>query len=238
MERSTTQLEGAVMETATIGTNDLNVSRIAFGAWELGRPRQRLLNDIFRQLRRHTRGPLVLVSEETLLMNAVAAGTFTDRDRPLLWETAREAVGSDAADPFVFTCRDGTSLTGSVRPVYEDGAIIAAVVELLAPGEPTAPLERPSFGWDSLTPSEHGLVWLIADGLTNREAAARLSLSHHTIDSHLRHIFRKLGINSRVQLARIAASMPATPTAESQERAGCPGRNVEDVNRLNVRPLR
>ncbi len=64
---------------------------------------------------------------------------------------------------------------------------------------------RPSFGWDGLTDTERSLAFLIADGLTNKEAGARLFVSRHTIDSHLRHIFRKLGINSRVDLARIAA---------------------------------
>jgi DNA-binding CsgD family transcriptional regulator len=182
-----------------------------------GTRRQKLLNDTFRRHRRHTRGPLVLVSEETLLMNAVAAGTFTDGDRPLLWDAVRQSVGSDAAESFAFTTRDDTSVMGSVKPVYEDGAMIAAVVQFHASGEPAARVARPSFGWDSLTPSEHALIRLIVDGLTNRQAAARLYVSHHTIDSHLRHIFRKLGITSRVQLARIAASMSAPATAESAE---------------------
>ena len=44
---------------------------------------------------------------------------------------------------------------------------------------------------------------LVANGLTNREVATRLFLSPHTVDSHLRHIFRKLDINSRVDLVRL-----------------------------------
>jgi DNA-binding CsgD family transcriptional regulator len=199
-----------LLAMARHGAHDIE-QRLADGAT----PRQRLLNDTFRRHRRHTRGPLVLVDDETLLMNAVAAGTFTDGDRPLLWDRARQAVGSDGPEPFVFTTRDGTALRASVKPVYEHGAMIAALVEFHGPGEPAARVTKPSFGWDSLTASEHGLIGLIADGLTNREAAARLYVSHHTIDSHLRHIFRKLGINSRVQLARIATSMSPPPTAES-----------------------
>jgi DNA-binding CsgD family transcriptional regulator len=46
---------------------------------------------------------------------------------------------------------------------------------------------------------------LAADGLTNREAAARLFVSHHTISGHLRSIYLKLGISSRVELTRLAA---------------------------------
>jgi transcriptional regulator of acetoin/glycerol metabolism len=64
---------------------------------------------------------------------------------------------------------------------------------------------RPAFGWASLTEAERCLTQLIADGLTNKQAAARLFVSRHTVDSHLRHIFRKLDINSRVELARLVA---------------------------------
>ncbi|HEY2762893.1 MAG TPA: AAA family ATPase [Pseudonocardiaceae bacterium] len=56
--------------------------------------------------------------------------------------------------------------------------------------------------WDTLTESELRVVRLIAQGLTNRETASRLFLSPHTVDSHLRHSFTKLGVNSRVELTR------------------------------------
>jgi DNA-binding CsgD family transcriptional regulator len=63
--------------------------------------------------------------------------------------------------------------------------------------------DRAALGWESLTASERLLAELVADGMTNKQAAARLYVSHHTVDSHLRHIFRKLGIRSRVELARL-----------------------------------
>jgi ATP/maltotriose-dependent transcriptional regulator MalT len=62
-----------------------------------------------------------------------------------------------------------------------------------------APASSP---WDTLTESELRVVRLIAQGLTNRETASRLFLSPHTVDSHLRHSFTKLGVNSRVELTR------------------------------------
>jgi DNA-binding CsgD family transcriptional regulator len=59
-------------------------------------------------------------------------------------------------------------------------------------------------GWDSLTETEHTVAELVAEGLSNQKVAARMFLSRHTVDFHLRHIFHKLGIDSRVVLTRIA----------------------------------
>jgi DNA-binding CsgD family transcriptional regulator len=65
---------------------------------------------------------------------------------------------------------------------------------------------RPDAGWAALTDSELAVVRLIAAGLTNRETAERLFLSPHTVNSHLRHAFTKLNVNSRLQLARVVAT--------------------------------
>lgn len=44
---------------------------------------------------------------------------------------------------------------------------------------------------------------LVAEGLTNRAVAARLIVSPHTVNAHVRHVFTKLGVNSRVGLTRV-----------------------------------
>jgi DNA-binding CsgD family transcriptional regulator len=64
--------------------------------------------------------------------------------------------------------------------------------------------QRPVSGWASLTETEKAVASLVAEGLSNQQVAARMFLSRHTVDFHLRHIFRKLGIDSRVVLARLA----------------------------------
>ncbi|GHD19628.1 helix-turn-helix transcriptional regulator [Streptomyces violarus] len=66
------------------------------------------------------------------------------------------------------------------------------------------PLARAKTGWDSLTLAELRVVRLVAQGLTNRIVAQRLFLSPHTVDTHLRHAFAKLGVSSRVELTRHA----------------------------------
>jgi ketoreductase RED2 len=61
----------------------------------------------------------------------------------------------------------------------------------------------PRFGWDSLTPAELRVAKAVGAGLTNAQAARRLFVSPHTVDYHLRQIYLKLGISSRVQLAAL-----------------------------------
>jgi DNA-binding CsgD family transcriptional regulator len=61
--------------------------------------------------------------------------------------------------------------------------------------------QRPATGWDSLTPTERQVVALAAEGLTSRQIGDRLYISTFTVGSHLRHVYQKLGINSRLQLA-------------------------------------
>ncbi|MCV6967292.1 LuxR family transcriptional regulator [Mycobacterium intermedium] len=61
--------------------------------------------------------------------------------------------------------------------------------------------KRPTTGWASLTPTERDVVRLVGDGLANNEIAARLFVSRRTVQTHLTHVYAKLGLNSRVQLA-------------------------------------
>ena len=72
--------------------------------------------------------------------------------------------------------------------------------------------ERAETGWPAMTDSELAVARLVAQGLTNREVAERLFVSPHTVSSHLRSIFAKLDVNSRLALARIAGEHDRTAT--------------------------
>ena len=65
--------------------------------------------------------------------------------------------------------------------------------------------KRPSSGWASLTPTERDVVRLVSDGLANKDIAARLFVSPRTVQTHLTHVYTKLGLTSRMQLAQEAA---------------------------------
>jgi DNA-binding CsgD family transcriptional regulator/tetratricopeptide (TPR) repeat protein len=69
---------------------------------------------------------------------------------------------------------------------------------------------RPEVGWESLTETERVVAELVADGLSNRDVAARMYVSVHTVAFYLRQIFRKLTIGSRVELARIVVERSST----------------------------
>jgi DNA-binding CsgD family transcriptional regulator len=66
--------------------------------------------------------------------------------------------------------------------------------------------KRASSGWPSLTRAELDVVQLISEGLGNKDVAARLFVSPRTVQAHLTHIYAKLGLTSRVQLAQEAAA--------------------------------
>ena len=85
-----------------------------------------------------------------------------------------------------------------VAPAPGDNGPLVAVVELerehptIAPGA-LAPL----------TPGEREVATLVAEGLSDREIAQRLSLSHHTVSQYVKRVFRKLDVDSRVALTRV-----------------------------------
>ncbi len=65
--------------------------------------------------------------------------------------------------------------------------------------------KRPATGWASLTPTERDVVRLVGEGLANKDVAARLFVSPRTVETHLTHVYTKLGLASRVKLAQEAA---------------------------------
>ena len=65
--------------------------------------------------------------------------------------------------------------------------------------------KRPTHGWESLTPTELQVVELVAAGLTNPQIGDRLFVSKRTVQAHLAHVFTKLGVSSRAELAAKAA---------------------------------
>jgi DNA-binding CsgD family transcriptional regulator/tetratricopeptide (TPR) repeat protein len=70
---------------------------------------------------------------------------------------------------------------------------------------------RPQQGWESLTPTERTVAGLVGEGLSNPQIAERLFVSRRTVQTHVAHIFTKLDIGSRAQLAALVAVQSGDP---------------------------
>jgi DNA-binding CsgD family transcriptional regulator len=168
----------------------------------------RMLLQRFLQDRKGIRQPAVYVSERRLVANSAADRLVGPADEDLLRDHARRILAAPSPRRL-----DGQPLQLSTGQVFAtggdvilDGSLPVGVVLRLRPLEPDQPnlrSGRAPFGWDSLTPTERSVAEQVATGLTNRETAERLFLSPHTVGFHLRGIYRKLDIGSRVELTRL-----------------------------------
>jgi DNA-binding CsgD family transcriptional regulator len=178
----------------------------------------RILRQYFLRARRGARGPLVVVSETLVLANTAADRLIGSEDERLLRRYASSVVSGGSLHLPVVVLANGTSTEMRCEPILDRGVKIGAVVRLAphssaAHSRPIlrAPGSRSTLGWASITDSERTIGQLVAEGLTNREIAVRLFVSHHTVDSQLRSIFRKLNVNSRVELTRLVLEHELRP---------------------------
>ena len=125
----------------------------------------------------------------TLLNAPVLMGPAYAEIRKSAADTARNALGEERFD----------ALVGHGYAVPLPAALAVAKGE--APAAPPAGPAAAGSEAKSLTRREREIAGLVADGLGNREIAEPLYLSKRTVDSHLEHIFAKLGFSSRTQLA-------------------------------------
>jgi len=79
---------------------------------------------------------------------------------------------------------------------------------------------RPQTGWASLTPAEHAVAGLVTEGLTNPQIGERLYISHRTVQTHLAHMFAKLDIATRAQLAADVTRHRGSDPADRADSAG------------------
>ncbi len=143
----------------------------------------------------------------TMVDLEAAVALFEHSPRRLAYASALEDLGAGLAT----TARDrAIEVLGDALAVYTqvgaawDARRVRGRLRQLGVRRRIVSSETPENGWAAMTASELSVVLLVAEGLTNREVAERLYVSPHTVNSHLRNIFQKLGINSRVELARLA----------------------------------
>jgi DNA-binding CsgD family transcriptional regulator len=168
----------------------------------------RVLLECFLRARRGARGPLMVLNGQAMYANAPAVKLGRDINRTLLWELVSAALLGQARAQLELPVPPGGSSFVACETIADSGDVIGAMLRFL-PEPKGAQLvlankgPRQTFGWESLTETERTLADLVTEGRTNREIAASTFLSPHTVGYHLRHIFRKLGVDSRVELTRV-----------------------------------
>ncbi|BCB79564.1 hypothetical protein GCM10022251_41900 [Phytohabitans flavus] len=124
-----------------------------------------------------------------------------------LTELLAELVGADASDVIVLAIVP----TDRRPPAPERGHRPEPRQRIHRPvGLSSAKERQPAdAAWASLTERERAVALLAGHALTNQQIAHRLKISPHTVNFHLRQVFKKLSIESRVSLARIVQTRPS-----------------------------
>jgi DNA-binding CsgD family transcriptional regulator len=138
---------------------------------------------------------------------AAVARALHSSSRPLLYAGAAEDAGGELARA-QRTAEALDQLNAAFDTYIECEAIadarrVGRALRRLGVERRIVTHPRAKTGWDSLTDSELTVLNLIAQGATNRDVAAHLQLSPHTVKTHVHNAFAKLGITSRAQLAQL-----------------------------------
>ena len=144
------------------------------------------------------------------LVGSIAAAKGNPSDAARLLGAGRGALDRAGKTHTTFSAVVGEPDTSELRDTLGEAAFDAAWAEGVALSLEDAlafatrargSRGRPSLGWDSLTPTELAVDELVADGLTNKQIAERQFLSAGTIKTHLAHVFAKLDMANRADVA-------------------------------------
>jgi DNA-binding CsgD family transcriptional regulator len=132
-------------------------------------------------------------------------------------DAARSALGlprtPDQDRRFEATLADLRTMLGAqaVGAACAEGALLTLDEAVRFARRTRGPRGRPASGWASLTPTELDVTALVSEGLSNPQIAARLLMGRGTVKTHLAHIFGKLEVTNRTELASLASGRPEAP---------------------------
>lgn len=139
-----------------------------------------------------------------------AADRYRDAGRPLLRAKALEAAaigfarrGDRDAARGAFTRAD--ELYDRLGANWDLAHLRAQLRQHGIRRGPRAKHRQAQAGWNALTPTETKIAGMVAEGMSNRQIAEQLVLSPRTVGTHVSHILAKLGVRSRIDIAREAA---------------------------------
>jgi predicted ATPase/class 3 adenylate cyclase/DNA-binding CsgD family transcriptional regulator len=155
---------------------------------------------------------LVPFALDCLATTAVEAGNHLVAARLFgAAEAARQHMGMvpfkvlEAIDDGTIAVIRNTLGDSEFDAAWADGAALSIEDAIAYAQRGRGERKRNTSGWASLTRAELDVVKLVGEGLGNKDIATRLFISPRTVQAHLTHIYTKLGLTSRVQLAQEAA---------------------------------
>ncbi|VEG38907.1 regulatory protein LuxR [Mycolicibacterium flavescens] len=111
------------------------------------------------------------------------------------------AIGYDDA---VAQCREAMG-EDDFNAAWTEGSAMSTEEAIAYAQRGRGERKRPASGWESLTPTERDVVRHAVEGLGNKDIAERMFISPRTVQTHLTHVYAKLGFTSRIQLIQEAA---------------------------------
>jgi predicted ATPase/class 3 adenylate cyclase/DNA-binding CsgD family transcriptional regulator len=159
-------------------------------------------------------GAYAAVPDTLECLAALAVGAGSHREAGRLYgaaESIRQRMGEvrfkifDAIYEFAGAALRDAMGEKDFESAWAEGAALSTEEAIAYAQRGRGKRKRPTSGWASLTPAERDVVRLVSEGLANNDIATRLFVSPRTVQTHLTHVYTKLGLASRVQLAQEAA---------------------------------
>jgi DNA-binding CsgD family transcriptional regulator len=160
---------------------------------------ERVMMKRFLRERSGGKHPMLVANARVVITNTAAERLVRPEDEPRLRHHAGEVVAAGSPGVVEIVLVNGSTAVFRCEPIL-DGTVVVGAVMHLDDGADRA--GRPVLGLAGLTDTERAIAELVARGLTNRQVAERVFVSRHTVDFHLRSIFRKLDVSSRIDLTR------------------------------------
>lgn len=147
------------------------------------------------------------------LLDAVSAF----RDSPRRVELAMTCVDAAAALFRADRADEAAAVLDEAVGIYAGAGAVAEVARIDATLRDNGVRRRRSragtvsHGWEALSPTERNVVHLVTRGLSNPQIGEQLYISRRTVETHLSHVFRKVGVANRAQLAAEAIARSESP---------------------------
>ena len=150
------------------------------------------------------------IADALRLLGLVAAAMDSPVEATRLLAAAEALAVVRGGRCTIFSALVGAPDTSSLRTAlgerafdeaWTEGAALSFDAAVAYASRARGKRRRPSFGWDSLTPTELSVAELVAEGCTNQQIGKRLFVSAGTAKTHLAHILAKLGFTNRAEIA-------------------------------------